>query len=130
MFNIIGGLIGQGIDFFKEKQKAKHQTKMREITSKDSWDNKQIEKADKWTRRLSFILFSWPMVTAVFAPATAQQAWAAMESAPDWYVQAYMGITGAIWGISEFKRMIPDLIAKVKTAKKKKAEEKDDNLDA
>ena len=28
-------------------------------------------------------------------------------------------ITGAIWGISEFKRMVPDLIA-VRTAKKKK----------
>ena len=120
MLSLITGLISEGIGFFKEKQRAKHETKMREITSQDSWDSKQIEKADKWTRRLSFVLFSWPMVTAVFSPDTAQKAWVAMENAPQWYVQAYMGITGAIWGISEFKRMVPDLIAKVRTAKKKK----------
>ena len=36
---------------------------------------------------------------------------------PEWYIQTYMAMVGAIWGIVELKRALPQLAGALRKAK-------------
>ena len=63
-----------------------------------------LSGGDNLVRRLSFAVWSAPMVWAAFSPAAAGEFFSvALAALPDWYIAGYMGISGAIWGLSELK---------------------------
>lgn len=68
------------------------------------WERRVLEGQDKWLRRGSFLLWSAPMLWAAIDPEGAAGYFAeALAALPPWYVSGYMAVTGAIWGLSEFK---------------------------
>lgn len=76
-----------------------------------AWEMAQLTDADKWIRRISFFMFSAPFVIAIFDPNDIQHYFnVALASMPPWYIQTYMSITGAVWGISQLKNTIHSVI--------------------
>lgn len=70
------------------------------------WELRQLEGRDLIVRRLSFAMWSWPIFWAGFDPDGARHFFStALGALPDWYVWGYLAMTGAIWGVSEFKAM-------------------------
>lgn len=117
MFGVIAELIKiplQGIvNHFKQKgeiKKAASENKARllrdESTNNHAWEMAQLEGKDIWLRRLTFGILSFPVVMAWFDPDLVKEYFdVGLASMPEWYIYVYMGIIGAIWGISEFKEL-------------------------
>ncbi len=76
-----------------------------EQTHNQAWEMAQLEDKDRFLRRLSFILSSAPMIVAIVEPEAVQNYFnVVLASMPQWYINTYMVIIGAIWGVSEFKK--------------------------
>ncbi len=94
----------------REVKRAVAENRMRlaesEQTHNQEWELRQLEGRDLWVRRLSFAMWSWPIFWAGFDTAGASEFFkVALSALPEWYVWGYLAMTGAIWGISEFKAM-------------------------
>lgn len=69
-----------------------------------AWEMAALEGRDNWLRRVSFAMWSFPMVWAYFSPEAARQYFGeSLAGLPEWYVGGYLAITGAVWGLSELK---------------------------
>jgi len=126
VISLIGEVIKQGVDFFSDKQKAKHAVEIavldnakRLAASKTShnqeWEVHQLRNGDKWLRRISFTLFALPLLITVIKPAAGAQIFINLESAPDWYVQTFISINGAVWAIVELKHAAPQFVSGIKS---------------
>lgn len=102
-------------DYLAKKQNAREiakavaENKIRLAQSAAShnqqWEMAALENADKWLRRASFFLLTFPLVWAGIDPAGAKLYFSdALAAVPDWYVGAYVGMIGAIWGLAELKQ--------------------------
>lgn len=75
-----------------------------EASHNHEWEMRALEGHDKAIRRVSFLIWSAPMVWAVFDPAGVSAFFGvALAALPDWYRTGYLGITGAVWGLAELK---------------------------
>lgn len=84
-------------------------------SNNQAWEMAQLTDADKILRRSSFVIFSAPFIVAIISPnAVAHYFTIALSSMPLWYIQTYMGIIGAVWGISSLKNAIPQILNLVK----------------
>lgn len=105
----------------QERAQAAIETQIRQIqdekNANSAWEIAALSDSDKWLRRISFTIFSFPIVWAVFDPlAVARYFQIALSSIPAWYFQTYMTITGVVWGVSSLKNSAPALISGVKAA--------------
>jgi hypothetical protein len=83
------------------------------------WEMAQIVDKDKWLRRISFAMFSAPFIWALFDPEGVREYFeTALASMPEWYVKIFVGMTGAIWGISHLKNGLPAILGGIKKALK------------
>lgn len=121
MITLIGSLISDGINYFREKRQAKHELKMSVIRNKQrlaedeqtnnhDWEMATLENRDRFLRILSFCMFGLPLVITVVSPDTGSQIFNNLEQAPDWYVQTFIAINGGVWGIVELKNAAPQFI--------------------
>jgi hypothetical protein len=99
----------------QESEIAAEQNKARLLADKESnnhaWEMAQLTDADKSLRRISFAIFSAPFLVAIVSPLSVEHYFTvALSAMPVWYIQAYMGIIGAVWGISSLKHAIPQII--------------------
>lgn len=77
---------------------------MSEQEHNQAWEMAALEGRDTWLRRLSFAMWSLPLLWAYFDPAGAQHYFReSLAGLPEWYVGGYLAITGAVWGIAELK---------------------------
>ena len=84
------------------------------------WEMANLEDKDIWLQRISFTMFSSPFIWALFDPAGVKEYFdIALASMPEWYIQLFAGMVGAIWGISQLKNSVPALIGGIKNAIKK-----------
>lgn len=102
---------------------AKQQTKMaaesnrqRLLLDKEShnhsWEMAELTNSDKWIRRISFAMFTGPFLIAIFSPESVNHYFTiGIASIPEWYKQTYMAITGAVWGISNLKNIVPSIVS-------------------
>jgi len=105
---IIGGII----DSQKQKRKiaaAIAENKARLALAKEShnseWEMAALQGRDRWIRRGSFAVLSSPLIWAAIDPDGASSYFTgALDGLPDWYIQAYLGMTAAIWGLAELRR--------------------------
>lgn len=68
------------------------------------WEMRALEGRDNWLRRLSFGMWSAPLLWAYFDPAGARAYFTeSLAGLPEWYVGGYLAITGAVWGLVELK---------------------------
>lgn len=71
-----------------------------------NWEMAALAGRDRFLRRVSFSLFSAPMIWAAVDPAGARAYFTdALAALPDWYVTGYLAMLGAIWGLSELRGM-------------------------
>ena len=125
---IISGLIGLGSDHLEGQRKLKQaetDNKARllgdEQSNNHDWEMANLQDKDKWMRRISFAMFTWPFIWIYFDPVGAQEYFILLDNhLPEWYKQTYMAITGGIWGISALKNAIPGVVSGVMTAFRKK----------
>lgn len=77
-----------------------------EQTHNQQWEMTALEGRDTFLRRFSFSLLTFPLIWAGFDPEGAQQYFTeALGALPDWYVWAYTSVLGAIWGLTELRRL-------------------------
>jgi len=133
IFTAISSLASTWLQGRNEKAKGKLALDKAEIDNKirlmlstqsynKEWEIAQIRDKDKSLRWFSFILMSAPFIVALFDPNAVNHYFSvALASVPDWWIKAYMGIVGAIWGLSSLKNITPAII---NSFKKNKQEEK------
>jgi hypothetical protein len=111
LFSIVGGFVTdwqQGRQNKRDIAKAVADNKIRLAqdtqSNNQAWEMAALEGRDNFLRRISFIAWSTPLLWAAFDPAGASRFFRdSLGALPDWYVTGYIGITGAIWGLSALK---------------------------
>lgn len=116
LVTLFGGLASEWLADWRQSRENQRQVKkavtenrirlaQSEQSHNQAWEMAALEGGDKWLRRVSFFLLSFPLVWAGFDPESARAYFSeALGVLPDWYTGAYIGVLGAIWGLSEFKR--------------------------
>ncbi len=103
----------------QEREKAAIENQARLLADKESnnaaWEMAVLRDSDAWLKRISFAIFSFPIIYAAIDPtAVALYFQTALAALPDWYVKTYMGIIGGIWGIASLKDTIPAMINQIR----------------
>lgn len=117
-FTLVSNWFNNKIELQKAKQQsqiAAEQNRARLLADKESnnhaWEMAQLTDADKVLRRISFSIFSAPFLVAIVSPQSVEHYFTvALSAMPAWYIQTYMGIIGAVWGISSLKNVVPQII--------------------
>lgn len=115
-------LLGGIIEYFKGRQEIKKayvENKARllrdETSNNHEWEMANLVDKDKWLRRISFALFSFPVVLAYYdPPRVAEYFNIALHAMPEWYIKAYLIMVGGIWGVSELKRLLPSMVGEIR----------------
>jgi hypothetical protein len=131
MLTLIGGLLSQVLggvtDHFKHKRElAAAETENRarllrdEKSNNHEWEMANLRDKDKLLRWISFGMFTWPFVWIGFDPEAARQYFEILaQTMPDWYQEAYLAMTGGIWGISALKNAAPSIVSGIVGAVRK-----------
>ncbi len=119
MFSLIFGpvisLVKTIAGGFMENMKAKQQLKAAVTTRKlemiadkqsynEQWELTALQDSDRWIKRMSFLLLSAPLITAIFMPAQTQSYIThVLGTLPVWYTTAYMGMLSSIWAVKSLQ---------------------------
>ena len=125
--NVLGPVVSGVKDYVMAQQdlkKAEVENKARLLRDKHSnnheWEMANLRDKDKWLRRLSFAVFTAPLIWAAFDPIGVQAYFdVALKAMPEWYVQIVLSMVGGIWGISVLKNSVPALVGGVVKAIRK-----------
>ena len=86
-------------------------------THNENWEMASLAASGKGLKWASFVMFSLPLVWAIFDPASVATYFnESIDSIPDWWSQSWVAITGSIWGISVLKDAVPHMIGGIKRA--------------
>lgn len=102
-------LVNTGVDIYQKKKQAVADREIAEIKAGSDWEVAAMQNSGKWLRRVSYALFSFPIVLTGVNPDAGAQLFKNLDSAPDWYIQTFMIINGAVWGVAELKRFAPGI---------------------
>lgn len=73
-------------------------------THNQSWEMAALEGRDNILRRVSFVLWVWPLVWGYFDAPGLQAYFSTLTTVmPEWYVYGFLGVNAAIWGLSTLK---------------------------
>lgn len=115
---ILGALVDVGKGYFADWQAARAgqrqinaavvQNKIRLAesaqTHNQEWEMAALQGKDNILRRVSFLLWVWPLVWGYFSPESLQSYFVTLRDVmPDWYIQGFLGMNAAIWGLSSLK---------------------------
>ena len=111
---VISGVLDLAKDYFKRKKEiidVKHQTKIKQITAKQEWENRAVDgMAGSWKDEL-WTLFFVAVLTACFIPELKpyieEGFYTLRVSTPEWFQWALLMSIGASFGIKmtdKFKR--------------------------
>ena len=115
LFGPIIGLVKTIAGGFMQNMQAKQKLKaavvvrkLEMIADKNSynqqWELAALQDGDKWIKRLSFLMLSAPLITAVFMPGQTQSYIThTLSSLPVWYTTAYMGMLSSIWAVKSLQ---------------------------
>lgn len=127
--NLVVGWVNNKQEMQREKQKTELEVeKNKQRLAADQaeynaeWEMAALQDKDKALRRLSFAMFSAPLVIAIFSPHHVQEYFSiSLNSVPEWWVKSFVAINGAIWGITSLKNAVPQMILNTKRALKKES---------
>ncbi len=121
MFSLIFGpvisLVKTIAGGFMQNMKAKQQLKAAVVTRKlemiadkasynQQWELTALQDSDKWIKRLSFLLLSAPLITAIFMPTQTQgYITHVLGTLPVWYTTSYLGMLSSIWGVKSLQSL-------------------------
>lgn len=110
------GLVGEFVADWKSDRENKRQVEravaenrirlaQSEQSHNQEWEMRALEGRDSWLRRVSFAVWSTPIVWAGFDAEGATSYFNdALAALPDWYIYGYLAVSGAIWGVVEMKQ--------------------------
>ena len=128
---MIGALLSLGTTivegakgYFTNRQKIKKaeaENKARLLqdqqTHNASWEMASLAASGKGLKWASFAMFSFPLAWAIFDPAgVATYFNESIDAIPAWWSQAWVAITGSIWGISVLKDAAPQMVGGIRRA--------------
>jgi len=94
------------VRLLRDKQQANADWEMRGMVASG--------KALKWA---SFLMFSFPLIWAAFDPEAVRNYFeVSLAAVPEWWVQAWVMMTGSIWGISMLRDAAPQMVAGLRKA--------------
>ena len=133
MLGILNGIATLANTWFEgrnQKQRAKIALDIAEANNKvrllestmeynKEWEIAQLRDKDKVLRWVSFLIFAAPFLFALIDPeAVAYYFNVALAGVPDWWIKAFIGMVGAIWGLSSLKNIAPAILNSFKRNKK------------
>lgn len=118
----IASLAGQVVEKRAEKSAAKHKLDLAVIENKarlaqskhdanSDWEMAQLQDKDKFLRWFSYTMFTAPIVITVIAPEYGRRIFENLEYVPEWMVQVFIAMNGAVWGLSSLKNVAPSVVA-------------------
>ena len=131
MLGLLSGVLGPVVSGVKDYVMAQQDLKKAEAENKarllrdtksnnHEWEMANLRDKDKWLRRISFAVFTAPLIWAGFDPIAVQAYFdVALKAMPEWYVQIVLSMVGGIWGISVLKNSVPALVGGVVKAIRK-----------
>ena len=131
MLGLLSGVLGPVVTGVKDYVMAQQDLKKAEAENKarllrdtksnnHEWEMANLRDKDKWLRRISFAVFTAPLIWAGFDPIAVQAYFdVALKAMPEWYVQIVLSMVGGIWGISVLKNSVPALVGGVVKAIRK-----------
>ncbi len=129
MIELLSLLVGFAKNFFEGQQKLQQAKQEREQaaiatqikliqdenSNNSAWEIASLAGKDKWLQRISFAMFSFPLVWAAFDPnAVANYFKVAIAACPTWYFQTYITMTGVVWSVASLKNSAPAMIGGIK----------------
>lgn len=120
VFALIGSLFSDGLSYFKERQKQKHETKMAvernrqrlaesEQTHNQKWELRQLEN-NGWKDDVLFYAAVGFFVWTGFNPEGAKEVIKAWEVLPDWFLQTWGWIVASVVGVHKLGDSLPALL--------------------
>ena len=131
MLGLLGNVLGPVVSGVKDYVMAQQDLKKAEAENKarllrdtksnnHEWEMANLRDKDKWLRRISFAVFTAPLIWAGFDPIAVQAYFdVALKAMPEWYVQIVLSMVGGIWGISVLKNSVPALVGGIVKAVRK-----------
>lgn len=78
-----------------------------------NWEMESLRGNSQVLRLICFIQLAVPITITCITPEHGAAIFSNLERVPDWFVQLYMIVVGAVWGIHEFKQAAPSVIGAV-----------------
>jgi hypothetical protein len=116
----IGGLVSEGIGYFKDRQKAIHEKKMAVIKNQQrlaessqshnqAWEMKQLDNAG-WKDDVLFYLFVFLFLYAGFFPEKAGLFFENLNTLPEWFIKTWFWIVASVLGVKKIGDYAPQLL--------------------
>lgn len=107
---IIGELIGEGVGFFRDRQKLKHETKSQQIANRADWETRALETAG-WKDEFWTVVLGLPLIVIFIGTlfgmddivARMNAALQALQETPIWYQSAIGIAIGSAFGVKGYK---------------------------
>lgn len=124
LFGFISAPVTQWVKNRGEKNKAKHERDLAIINNQarlasdkqshnHQWEMESLKGNSKGLRVICFLQLALPLTITCIWPEKGAEIFTNLKTVPPWFVQLYMIVIGAIWGIHEFKQAAPSVIAAV-----------------
>jgi hypothetical protein len=130
-FKFLGGIfapITTAIDYYGQIKLAEknrdlavinNQARLAQSTTDNNhdWEMQSIRDKDKTLRFFSYSMFTAPILITVVSPEQGAAIFQNLENVPQWLVQTWVAINGAVWGIASLKNVVPQFVGQFRQAK-------------
>ena len=127
IFGFISAPLTQYIKNRADKAQAKHNREMAVINNgarlarnkqshNHEWEMEALRGKDRFLQWFSFSMLTGPILITMIKPERGAEIFTNLESVPEWWVQIWVAVNGAIWGISSLKTVGPQIVQNIKAA--------------
>ncbi|WP_404402995.1 hypothetical protein LG288_05940 [Idiomarina seosinensis] len=109
MFSALSAGIGLLTTWLKGKQKVterKQKAEANEQGRRAEFRTVREKGASRFLRIYSYLMFSAPILLTVIAPEQGARVFDNLENVPDWYINTFFAMNGAVWALAETKNLL------------------------
>ncbi len=109
MLKAISAGIGLLTTWLQGKQKIterKQEAEANEQSKRAEFRTTREQNASKFLRVFSYLMFSAPIILTVIAPEQGARVFANLENVPEWYINTFFAMNGAVWALAETKNIL------------------------
>jgi hypothetical protein len=102
--SLISAGIGLVTNWLTGKQKvaeANAEAKAKTADKRAEFRVQREKGASKSLRFFSYAMFSAGIIVTVAAPEYGERIWISLDKVPDWYLNTFLAMNGAVWAIAE-----------------------------
>lgn len=104
MSAVIAAGVGLLTNWLTGKQKvaeANAEAKAKTADKRAEFRVQREKGASKALRFFSYLMFSAGIIVTVAAPEYGERIWVSLDKVPDWYLNTFLAMNGAVWAIAE-----------------------------